>query len=94
MDNKLRVWWIPQIPGHLFVVNVDNIAEGVKLMDILANYDDFQFRHRIKPDYSNAGGLQMFDEGEWIDWCDEDTGEDDPREYLGEPLNTDNQQAL
>ncbi len=59
-------------------------------MDVLAYYDQFQYENRIKPDYSNAGGLQMFDplddtdspEGSWVDWCDEETGEDDPFTYL------------
>jgi len=85
---KLRVWWIPQIPGTPFYVAVDSVAEGVKLMDVLADYDKFQLEHHIKPDYSNGGGLQMFDldddtdgpDGSWVDWWGGDT--DDPREYL------------
>lgn len=62
---------------------------GVKLMSTLAAYDDFQFRHRVKPDYCNAGGLQRWCEdsdGEgtpgWEDWYDEETGEEDPDAYL------------
>ena len=51
-------------------------------MDVLADYDKFQFENNIKPDYSNAGGLEIFENGEWPDWYDEATGEDDPREYL------------
>ena len=81
---KLRVWWIPQIPMKAFYVDVSSVEEGVKIMDVLAYYDLFQFEHRVKPDYCNAGGLQMLEEGEWVDWCDEETGEDDPREYLSQ----------
>jgi hypothetical protein len=81
----LRVWWIPQIPGTSFQVSVASVAEGVKLMDVLAKYDAFQFAHNIKPDYCNAGGLQMKDAyGEWVDWCDDETGIDDPEEWLRE----------
>ena len=86
----MKVWWIPQIPMKPFEVEVSSLAEGVKIMDVLANYDDFQFRNRIKPDYSNVGGISVFDtnddtkgpEGSWVSWWDEETGEDDPRAFL------------
>lgn len=88
--NKLKVWWVPQVPGKAFEVPVSSVEEGVKIMDTLAKYDHFQFNNNIKPDYCNAGGLLMFDEhdtydspeGSWSDWYDEETGEDDPRRYL------------
>ena len=83
MEKKLRVWWIPQAPMKPFHVDVSTIAEGVKIMDVLASYDAFQFENKVKPDYCNAGGLeQLDDDGEWTSWCDDETGEDDPREYL------------
>jgi hypothetical protein len=85
---KLRVWWIPQMPMQAFRVDVDSVEEGAKLLNTLARYDEFQFEHKIKPDYSNAGGLEMFDPedkedsplGSWISWHDEETGIDDPEE--------------
>jgi hypothetical protein len=88
--TKLRVWWIPQVPGTPFYVPVATVADGVLIMNTLAYYDLFQLKHNIKPDYSNAGGLQMFDQnddteglsGSWVDWCDEETGEADPEEWL------------
>lgn len=81
--NKLKVWWIPQVPGRPFEVAVASVEEGAKLLDVLADYDAFQFKNRIKPDYCNAGGLvQLDDDGEWTDWCDDETGEDDPRAYV------------
>lgn len=96
---KLRVWWIPQVPMSPFLVDVDSVSEGVKMLDALARYDQFQYENRVKPDYSNAGGLEMFDpedrtdgpDGTWTDWYDEDTGEDDPRAYLwaDSPSNVD-----
>jgi len=79
---KLRVWWIPQIPMDAFYVEVDSVAEGVKIMDVLAEYDTFQLENDIKPDYSNAGGLQMEEGSDWVDWYDKETGEDDPQEWL------------
>ena len=72
---KLRVWWIPQVPMKPFHVEVESVYEAKKLLKTLALYDIFQFEHNIKPDYSNAGGLEVFEEGEWTEWYDEDSGD-------------------
>lgn len=70
--SKLRVWWIPQAGAteDSFYVPVETVEEGKKVMDMLAAYDLFQMQNNIKPDYSNIGGLQMWDEEEkeWCDW--------------------------
>lgn len=86
--GDLQVWWIPQVPMKAFTVDVSSIEEGVKVMQTLARYDAFQFEHKVKPDYCNAGGIRRWCEnsgyGEpgWEDWYDEETGEDDPVEFL------------
>ena len=90
--GDLRVWWIPQIPMKPFSVSVESVEEGVKILDVLADYDAFQYENNVKPDYSNGGGIWMFDgnddtdgpDGSWVDWYDDETGYDDPREYLAE----------
>lgn len=68
--QKLRVWWMPQIPCESFYIPVDSPEEGIKILDILAVYDMFQLQENIKPDFCNAGGLQYYDEesGDWEDW--------------------------
>ena len=60
--GDLRVWWVPQIPGPSFKVDVATAAEGLKIIDVLADYDLFQLQHMIKPDYCNAGGLMRYEE--------------------------------
>jgi hypothetical protein len=83
-DRDLRVWWIPQIPGQPFYVPVSSPAEGKRVMDLLGRYDQFQFDNNIKGDYSNAGGLECFNqdelgtdfEQEWCEWLSDETGED------------------
>lgn len=70
--DQLRVWWIPQVPGKSFTVDVADISEAKLLLKVLADYDIFQYRNRIKPDYCNAGGLQTWDGEEWVDWHDKD----------------------
>ena len=69
--SKLRVWWIPQVGiNETFYVPVNTPEEGKKLLDTLAAYDAFQLQNKVKPDYCNIGGLQIFDDedGEWYDW--------------------------
>lgn len=73
--GDLRVWWIPQVPMTAFHVSVANTKEARLILDTLAFYDIFQFKHRVKPDYFNAGGLEVYGtEGipGWEEWEDEE----------------------
>lgn len=72
---RLRVWWIPQVPMKAFRVDVKTIEEAKLLLRTLAQYDLFQYENNIKPDYANAGGLETFEDGDWCEWCDEETGD-------------------
>ncbi len=92
-DGDLRVWWIPLGPGtenlaaalgvqvpskNAFRVPVETIEEGAFLLEVLAQYDLFQFEMYARPDYGNVGGLEVFEDGEWCDWSNpsgEDIGE-------------------
>lgn len=74
-EGDLRIWWIPQVPMKAFYVYVGSVKEAIKVYNILADYDYFQFINNVKGDYANAGGLQVFEDGEWLDWLDEN-GED------------------
>lgn len=85
MTNKtklgdMRVWWIPQVPGKPFHVAIKNTDEAILLLNALADYDIFQFKNKIKPDYCNAGGLEVLEDNgngcnEWCEWNNEE-GED------------------
>ena len=87
--GDLQVWWIPQVPMMPFVVDVKDVEQGVMIMNVLAGYDAFEFENKVKPDYCNAGGLRRWcDDGDgngtpgWEDWIDDETGEEDPEEWL------------
>lgn len=71
-EQQLKVWWIPQVPGKSFEVPVASIDEAKLLLRTLARYDQFQLDHDIKGDYCNAGGLQVFEDGDWFDWEDDE----------------------
>lgn len=72
--EKLRIWWIPQVPMNAFKVDINSIKEAKNVLHILAEYDKFQFENNIKPDYSNTGGLEYFDEDnkEWSEFEDDE----------------------
>ena len=55
--SRLRVWHIPQVPMKAFHVEVETTEEAVKVLNILADYDLFQYENRVKPDYCNMQGL-------------------------------------
>ena len=56
------------------------------MLDILAAYDAFQLQEKIKSDYANAGGLQIYnpDTADYEDWYleTEDAYFDDVDEYV------------
>lgn len=80
--GDLRVWHVPQVPGNPYFVKVESFAEAEKVLDVLAYYDIFQFENRIKPDFSNAQGVERYEEdGEGgYEWYEIDLEEDEPWE--------------
>ena len=59
--GDLRVWHIPQMPMKPFHVEVATVDEAKKILNTLWDYDTFQFENKVKPDYSNASGLEVFE---------------------------------
>lgn len=80
--NALRVVWIPQLGGSTFYTHVESVDEGVRVMDLLAAYDLFQYEHKIKPDYANMGFLERYTSDGWESWFSDCEEYDNPREYL------------
>ena len=70
MKTKIRVCWFPQIPCKPFYVAVMSAEQGLWLVGVLGDYDLFQFENKIKPDYANMGGVEVYDEEEadWVFW--------------------------
>ena len=66
-NGDLKVWWIPQVPMTSFNIDVENIVEAKLLLETLADYDIFQYENKVKPDYSNMGGVMVYDGQEWVD---------------------------
>lgn len=75
VPNKLRVYHYPQVPCKGFKVEVRDEIEALRIMDILAFQHLFLEKHNIIPDYSNAMGVEMWDENsdgegnaDWVDY--------------------------
>jgi hypothetical protein len=76
--GTMQVWHVAQMPCPAFFVTVDTLIAARFVLNLLAIYDEFQFENNIKPDYSSAGGLRIWDDtltpdddGEqWTEWYD------------------------
>ena len=98
---KLQVWWIPKVPGRKFFVPVRGFVQAKLILAALAEYDNFQLENRIKPDYSNAGGLEVWNDNRsaeindpdpgWEEW--EDHSQTDPCATYGVIDDIDNERA-
>lgn len=90
MENKLRVWWNPQIGAveESFYVPVESIEEAKKIIEILSAYDLYQLQSRIKGDFANTGGLQIYNTevADYEDWWLET--EDDYFEDIDDYIST------
>jgi len=82
IKKQLRVWWIPQVPMKAFRVPVATVKMAKRILEVLADYDLFQFNNKVKPDYFNAGGLEVLEDcdgtgkEDWCEWYCDDCGED------------------
>ena len=71
-EGDLRVWWIPQVPMKAFRQPAANVEQAILLLNTLAEYDRFQLENNVRGDFRNAGGLEVFEYGDWLDWVNED----------------------
>ena len=84
MSKKLRVLHYPQAHCEAFTIEVNTFEEAKKVSSLLASYDFFQYKNRIKSGYSNMTILEEFDEEkrEWVACVGEETkvGDTDERD--------------
>ena len=69
-NGTLRLYWHPNLPAKddPFYVNVNSAEEAVHLADTLASYDGYLFTQKLREDYTNTGGLEVFKGEDWEDW--------------------------
>ena len=65
-QGRLRVWWVRNPPNPPSYTLVLNPKQARQLLDSLALTDlkDTQV-------WGNAGGLEVYQDGEWVEWQDD-----------------------
>lgn len=69
IEGRLKVWWIRNPPSKPFRIDVESPKAARQVLEALVAYDIFCDVE------SNAGGLEVFRDGEWEEW--ESEGGDD-----------------
>ena len=71
VTNKLRVIHIPQVPMEGFVQNVNSEREAFLLEKAFSMQHLFLFENNLIEDYCNVICVEMFEDGEWVDYWNE-----------------------
>ena len=69
-----KVWYIPQVPMQAFEVEVDDLKTAEKLLNTIYEFSSFEYENRVKPDYSDVGGIAQWSEDDQS-WEDVDESE-------------------
>lgn len=69
-EGDMVVWWVRNPPSPAEELPVESPDRAIEVLRSLATRD--LWNHRV---HSNAGGLQVFHDGEWEEWYSEE-GED------------------
>ncbi len=72
IKNKLKVTHIPQVPMEGYEVEVNNEREAFLIEQSLAGQHLFLLHKDIISDYSNFTSVEMFENGEWVDYYNEE----------------------
>jgi hypothetical protein len=67
-EGDLRVWWATNPPRQPFTVSVKGADEAKRILQLLTAYDLY-LGDLIQV---NAGGLEVFRDGDWTEYEDED----------------------
>jgi len=80
--NDLRVYYIPQVPMKAYTVAVPDLATGKLVLDAIVGLSIFEFENNIKPDYSDAAGIERYeDDSEYGQkWYEVDEEEYEPQD--------------
>ena len=82
-QHALRIWHIPQVGTEIepFLIPVPDLPTAMLISETLAQYDFYQHKNRIKPNYFNATGLEVCTNGNWYEW--EGENGESLSEYMG-----------
>jgi hypothetical protein len=67
---ELRIWWhrrYSDTEGHTVRIPVTSVEDAIRVLDVLAMSEV-----EDETVYLNAGGLEVMEGTEWVDWYDDD----------------------
>lgn len=70
--NKLRIAYIPQVPGQSFYKEVASVKQALLIGKTLVDFSLFEYEQRVKPDYTDFIDLEQFNDGEWDTWYNDE----------------------
>lgn len=67
--GTLKVWYVPQVPmqpyerilPHHDGDEEKELALAAILLDTIISFSSFEFENRVKPDYSDMGGIERWE---------------------------------
>jgi hypothetical protein len=85
--GTLAVWHKPHRDEQIevegtFYVTVRSPEQALEVLEILQEYDIFQFHNKVKLEYTGCSGLMIFLEDQWREWYS-DAGYDIHEWYPG-----------
>ena len=62
-EGDIQIWYIPQLPGKAYTVNVPSrdLGEAQRILDAIIGLSIFEFENKVKPDYSDAAGITRWE---------------------------------
>lgn len=82
MSERYRVYYIPQVPMKAFTVEVTGLDAAQLLLDTIIKFSIFEFENKVKPDYSDACGIERWEEDSETGWDWFELDEDEQEEIL------------
>lgn len=68
MESALKIWHNSNFGSPAFKHEVKDVHEAKRLLQFLADYDLYQGETKVP---YNAQGLEILEDGEWVEWSDE-----------------------
>jgi len=73
---RFKAWYIPQVPMQAFEREFSDLATAKVVLNAIIDFSIFEFKNRVKPDYSDAAGIAVWDGEDWEDLDDSEWSDD------------------
>lgn len=63
-DERYRAVYVPQVPMHALTIETKSLEHAAVALESIIQLSIFEFKNRVKPDYSDFAGVERWDEDE------------------------------